>query len=743
MCDTMAEIAMLSEDDASRYSTHDGSNSEDVRTQNYPGIHAPADGIVHQQAKPNVTADRAFAGRVHKSRRRRRRADSIWSFSRRHIPCVEAERAENGRILWYCKQCPSYSVTSTSGARAHMAAVHLTVVPKEGARGVSKAKQTDIVKLLGQQRLKVEQETLDSEQRILRDAAKPEVVKAALLRLITRRNLPDNCVQWPELHTLIHSVNYMAADVLPTSHSTVAAAISNEFHLKQFKVREQLLKAITPIHLTTDTWTSPNDIELQAINAHYIGADLRLRKALIALVELEAGHSGEEVAKHVLHTMDWYGFNDRLGFITGDNHGANDTLCRAIAEAVPEWNPVDNRLRCLGHIINLAVQAFLFAKDEEAIDEAERQSQRSNRDIDEEIALASMKSKEGWSTVLPLQKLHGFCVALNRSASLKAAFKKLCKGRTIHSPNATRWNSWWFTITSAIALQFEMSSFVHDNSQLSDCELSQAEWRLLRDTEQFLQPFKEQTKRCEGDNVTLDQLQESMDFLIDHFERQFQRHRSNKPFIECITTGWYTMDKYYNKIDESGAYAAATLLHPNKRKAYLRAAWRSKWIKPGLRRAEELWTKKYEKYEKLEVNVHSSTTLPSNDNSRHADHTADVETDYERWRQSQYEKMNSGHLQSEFQRFIDSPVDNIKFTASYTVLDWWLEPSQQRTYPRLYHMAIDILSAPAMSAEAERVFSRARRTITFDREKLKGESVSQKECLKSWLINSLVDERLI
>jgi hypothetical protein len=276
-----------------------------------------------------------------------------------------------------------------------MVAVHVTVVPKEGARGLSKAKQTDIVKLLGHQRLKVEQEALDSEQRILPDAAKPEVVKAALLRLVIRRNLPDNCVQWPELHTLIHTVNYMATDVLPTSHSTVAAAISDEFHLKQSKIREQLLNAITPIHLTTDTWTSPNDIEFQAINAHYIGAELKLRKALIALTELEAGHSSEEVAKHALYTMNWYGLNDKLGFITGDNHGANDTLCRAIAEAVPERNPVDNRLRCLGHIINLAIQVFLFAKDGEAIDEAEQQSQRSNRDIDEEIALDSMKSKEG------------------------------------------------------------------------------------------------------------------------------------------------------------------------------------------------------------------------------------------------------------------------------------------------------------------------------------------------------------
>jgi hypothetical protein len=409
-----------------------------------------------------------------------------------------------------------------------------------------------------------------------------------LYRLITRRNLPDDCVEWPELHALVHSTNYIATDVLLTSRSTVAAAIAEDFYVKQLQIREQLARAITPIHLITDTWTSPNDIEFQAINAHYIREDLKPHKALIALAELETGHSGEEVAKHVIQTMEWYDFRDRLGFMTGDNHGANDTLCRAIAEAVPGWSPVDNRLRCLGHIISLAVQAFLLVRHEDAIEEAERHSRRSRRIIDEEIALASVKSQEGWSTALPLKKLHTFCAALNRSSALNTAFKKLCKGRTVHSPNVTRWNSWLYTITTAISLQFGMSSFVHDNPQLSACELSQAEWRLLRDTEHFLQPFKEQTKRCEGDDVTLDQLQESMDFLVDHFEKHLHKHRSNRPFVECITTGWYTMDKYYNKINESGAYATATLLHPNKRRAYLQAAWKRKWIKPGLRRAEEL-----------------------------------------------------------------------------------------------------------------------------------------------------------
>lgn len=85
-----------------------------------------------------------------------------------------------------------------------------------------------------------------------------------------------------------------------------------------------------------------------------------------------------------------------------------------------------------------------------------------------------------------------------------------------------------------------------------------------------------------------------MDFLISHFDDQIALHRGNKPFMECVMTGWYTSDRYYIKIDETGAYAAAVLLHPNKRKTYLQAVWKNKWVKPCLLRAEDLWTA-YEK----------------------------------------------------------------------------------------------------------------------------------------------------
>jgi hypothetical protein len=114
-----------------------------------------------------------------------------------------------------------------------MATVHLTVVSKEEVRGVAKAKRADIVKLLGQQQLKVERDALNLEKQVLRAAAKPEIVRAALYRLITRRNLLDNCMEWPELYTLVYSVNYIVTDILPTSYNTVLVAIAEDFHVKQ------------------------------------------------------------------------------------------------------------------------------------------------------------------------------------------------------------------------------------------------------------------------------------------------------------------------------------------------------------------------------------------------------------------------------------------------------------------------------------------------------------------------------
>jgi len=188
-------------------------------------------------------------------------------------------------------------------------------------------------------------------------AANPGLIKQALLRLIVNHGLPLRTVEWPELHTLIYAINNQADNVAWHHHQTTARYVEKTFEARQLELKQSLQGAQSLVHLTTDTWHSPNLKELQAITAHYVDSEGVLRKALLGILEMEDGHSGSEVAQQVIKKLDNYGIKERLGYITTDNHGANDTLCVALSEQLEGWQPLQRRLRCLGHIINLAVQS--------------------------------------------------------------------------------------------------------------------------------------------------------------------------------------------------------------------------------------------------------------------------------------------------------------------------------------------------------------------------------------------------
>ena len=53
-------------------------------------------------------------------------------------------------------------------------------------------------------------------------------------------------------------------------------------------------------------------------------------------------------------------------------------------------------------------------------------------------------------------------------------------------------------------------------------------------------------------------------------------------------------------------------------------------------------------------------------------------------------------------------------------------------------MAINILSILLMSSEPERIFSEARRTITWQRMKLGPVNIERSECLKSWVRGGII-----
>ena len=80
----------------------------------------------------------------------------------------------------------------------------------------------------------------------------------------------------------------------------------------------------------------------------------------------------------------------------------------------------------------------------------------------------------------------------------------------------------------------------------------------------------------------------------------------------------------------------------------------------------------------------------------------------------------------EYGRYCAEPYINVK-----DAWKWWMEETQQRLYPHLSKLALDILSIPTMSAEVERLFSATKLTITDLRTRLGLNIVEALLCLKS------------
>ena len=121
-------------------------------------------------------------------------------------------------------------------------------------------------------------------------------------------------------------------------------------------------------------------------------------------------------------------------------------MCRLISEGLkakglPYWNSTHHRIRCSGHIVNLALQAFLYVKDEDAINEVVRQLQiDENSTIDKKLA-QKMKEAQAteWREIGTLGKVHNLIVHIRASEARWNSFKVLC-GRSIPLDNNTRWN---------------------------------------------------------------------------------------------------------------------------------------------------------------------------------------------------------------------------------------------------------------------------------------------------------------
>jgi hAT family C-terminal dimerisation region len=310
--------------------------------------------------------------------------------------------------------------------------------------------------------------------------------------------------------------------------------------------------------------------------------------------------------------------------------------------------------------------------------------------------------------------------------------------------NSTRWNSAFLSIQRGLKLKTAVNIFINEHlDALGDDRLEEEDWQQLADVVDALEPFSYITLRLEGNPITgshgaIWEALPALDLLLQHVEtkretlRQQRSQRSTppsrnrrqiphtpdiSPLEVAYQNAWEKLRKYYRKTDDNfEIYAAATLLNPCLRKTYFTERWTddsAAYVPRMIDVNKRLWERDYRQDTPMRPLFNSQSRLDS--------FLAGIT-------QPRRQELD------EFALYVEGQPAAYTDWSEYNIFEWWM----QAPFPSLRQWAFDTLSVPAMSAEVERVFSQARRTLTRDRNLLNEENLEALQCLKHWLDHKIV-----
>lgn len=244
------------------------------------------------------------------------------------------------RTQYVCTQCPSWSNTHRGNTIAHVLRHHAWPESSQ----LLHTPRTPVT--MPQATTSVSRTTTD--QNVIRNAFDRQGYRDALAGLLTRRRMPFSSVEWAEMKDLALACNLYVQDQLITNRRTAVRLIASNYQFyKGHVIKESLSTAISPIHISTDLWTSPFRSSLLAVCAQWVDHEHKLQRALLGLPECRYGHSGQQQAQLLLGTLEEYGIQSRVGWHTGDNATSNDTCLDHLESLLQSKHNVCYSIRCI------------------------------------------------------------------------------------------------------------------------------------------------------------------------------------------------------------------------------------------------------------------------------------------------------------------------------------------------------------------------------------------------------------
>ncbi|CAJ2644258.1 unnamed protein product [Trifolium pratense] len=502
------------------------------------------------------------------------------------------------------------------------------------------------------------------------------------------------------------------------SRRTIARDCFKLYLEEKIKLKALFKSDCSRVAITTDCWTSVQNLNYLTVTAHFIDREWKYQKRIVSFTTVP-NHKGETVGKKLEEVLKEWGLRN-VSTVTVDNASSNDVAVAYLKKRIKNMNGLlfdgfGFHMRCCAHVLNLVVGDGL--KDLHPSVSSVRNAVRFVRSSPHRAA----KFKE--------------CIEF---AGIE------CK-KLVCLDVSTRWNSTYLMLAAAEKYQAAFDKLEDADASYRDyfdddeSPPSNFDWENVRAFVKFLKYFYEATI------VFSVSTEASLHTAFPHLATIFiELKKSAMNLNGCFATVAKDMLQKYNRYwgnigNMNQLIYFGVILDPRFKLRYVEWCFEDMYENESAVKEKLLETinnnlsKMYDCYKQANDNRNTSRDSASSVVEAASHVQTAVETTTQLARENAFQNhlkvIDSVTVETELQGYLKAK--NIEFVEKFDILSWWKNKAVE--YPILSQLVRDIMPTPVSTVASESAFSTGGRVLEVYRSSLKPDMAEALICTQNWL----------